>query len=62
MRAGLAQSKSEARRGIEQKGFSLNGATVAEVERALTSGDFLGGRYLLLQKGRKAFALLVAEE
>ena len=61
VRAGLAQSKSEARRGVEQKGFSVNGAPVGEVDRKLGAGDLLAGRNILLQKGRKAFALLVAD-
>jgi tyrosyl-tRNA synthetase len=61
VRAGLAQSKSEARRGVEQKGFSVNGTAVAEVDRKLGSGDLIAGKNVLLQKGRKAFALLVSE-
>ena len=61
VRAGLASSKAEARRGIQQKGFSLNGASLADAERALASGDLLGGKYILLQKGRRNYALLVAD-
>jgi tyrosyl-tRNA synthetase len=61
VKCGLAQSKSEARRGVEQKGFSVNGVPLTEVDRKLTHQDLLAGRNLLLQKGRKAFALLIAE-
>ena len=60
VRVGLAQSKGEARRGIEQRGFSVNGAP-AEEDRKLGAGDLLAGGYVLLQKGRKGFALLIAE-
>jgi tyrosyl-tRNA synthetase len=60
VRAGLASSKGEARRGIQQSGFSLNGSPLADAERALGSEDLLGGNYILLQKGRRSYALLVA--
>jgi tyrosyl-tRNA synthetase len=58
VRAGLAQSKGEARRGIQQQGFSLNGDPVTETDRRLGPGDVRGGGYLLLQKGRRSYALL----
>jgi tyrosyl-tRNA synthetase len=55
--AGLAASKGEARRGLQGRGFSLNGETLAEDGRA-GPADLLGGRWLLLQKGKKNFALI----
>jgi tyrosyl-tRNA synthetase len=58
VRAGLAASKGEARRGIQQKGFSLNGATLAAPDRVLGAGDLLAGGYLLMQKGKRSYALL----
>jgi tyrosyl-tRNA synthetase len=61
VRAGLAQSKSEARRGLQQNGFSVNAAAPGEPDRKLGAADLRAGRYVLLQKGRKAFALLVAD-
>ncbi len=61
VKAGLAASKGEARRGVQQKGFSLNGVQVTEVDRALGAGDLLHGRYAMLQKGKKAFALLIGD-
>ena len=59
VKAGLAASKGEARRGVEQKGFSVNGVQVASVDQKLGSGDLVAGTNMLLQKGRKAFALFV---
>lgn len=56
--AGLAASKAEARRGIQQGGFSLNGSVVSSAERNLTPEDRLGGGFLLLQKGKRNYALL----
>ena len=56
--AGLASSKADARRGIQQQGFSVNGVRLAEADRRLTAGDLLHGRYLVLQKGRKNYAMM----
>jgi tyrosyl-tRNA synthetase len=61
VRTGLASSKSDARRGIAGKGFLVNGETVAAPERTLAAGDLLHGRFVLLQKGKRNHALLVAE-
>jgi tyrosyl-tRNA synthetase len=58
VRAGLASSKAEARRGIQQGGFSVNGAPAGEVDRRLGPADILAGRFILLQKGRRHYALV----
>ena len=55
--SGLAASKSDARRGLQQRGYSLNGAQQHDPERRVTAADLLAGRYLLLQKGKKNYAL-----
>jgi tyrosyl-tRNA synthetase len=59
--AGLAASKSEARRGLEQKGFSVNGEKIDDPARGLGPADLKGGKYILLQKGKKNYALVVSE-
>lgn len=56
--AGLAKSKAEARRAIEQGGIYVNGARETDVARALGDGDWLHEHNLLLRKGKKDFALL----
>jgi tyrosyl-tRNA synthetase len=58
VRAGLAKSKSEARRSIEQGGIYLNQHRENEVERTLESKDWLDGGNVLLRRGKKDFALL----
>ncbi|HET8649827.1 MAG TPA: tyrosine--tRNA ligase, partial [Gemmatimonadales bacterium] len=58
--AGLASSKADARRGLQSGGFSVNGERIADAQRQLTAADLLAGRYLLLQKGKKQYGLLVA--
>jgi tyrosyl-tRNA synthetase len=61
VRAGLASSKGDARRGIQGKGFSVNGEPFAAADRQLGEADLLAGGYVLLQKGKKSYALLIAE-
>jgi tyrosyl-tRNA synthetase len=57
-RAGLAKSKSEARRSIEQGGIYVNQQRVDDVGRTIAPGDWIGGRNLLLREGKKEYALL----
>ncbi len=61
VRAGLASSKGDARRGIQGRGFSVNGEIVASADRRLGADDLLAGGYVLLQKGKKSYALLAVE-
>src|SRR6266566_2715232 len=57
-RSGLAKSKSEARRSIEQGGIYVNQQRIDDVARTIASADWIGGRNLLLRKGKKEYALL----
>ena len=55
--AGLAKSKSEARRAIEQGGIYVNQERAQEIAAA----DWIDGKNLLLRKGKKEYALLRRE-
>jgi tyrosyl-tRNA synthetase len=57
-RAGLAKSKSEARRSIEQGGIYVNQRRIDDVARTIAAHDWIGGKNLLLRKGKKEYALL----
>jgi tyrosyl-tRNA synthetase len=57
VRAGLAKSKNEARRSIEQGAAYVNSDRETDVNRKLDGGDFFEG-YVLLRKGKKDYALL----
>ena len=62
--AGLASSKSDARRGIQGKGFYLNGEPVSDVDRMVTQQDLQdsGGRQVAtLRKGKKNYVKLIVE-
>jgi tyrosyl-tRNA synthetase len=58
VRTGLAKSKGDARRTIEQGGVSMAGEPVADVAATVGSGDLAAGRYLLLRRGKSTYHLL----
>ena len=58
IQAGLAKSKNEARRAIEQGGIYLNQQRIDDTARTLGPGDWIAGRNALLRKGKKEYALL----
>ncbi|MCG9031030.1 tyrosine--tRNA ligase [Laribacter hongkongensis] len=57
--SGLAKSKSEARTFIQSGAVSINGIKAEGLDYCLTGGDRLFGRYTLLKRGKKLYALLV---
>jgi tyrosyl-tRNA synthetase len=59
VRAVLASSKADARRGIQGGGFYVNGEQVDDVNRWLTLDDFAGRDWVLLRKGKKNYMKLV---
>jgi tyrosyl-tRNA synthetase len=60
VRAGLAPSKGQARKDVEAGGIYLNNARVTEIARTATTSDLLFGKYLLLRKGKRTYAVLNA--
>jgi tyrosyl-tRNA synthetase len=56
--AKLAQSKGAAKRLLEQGGLSVNGKKLSAEERVVRSDAMLVGRYLLLRKGAREYALV----
>ena len=52
-------SKGEARKMIQQNGFSLNKAKMNDVARSLTEDDIIDGKYILVQKGKKDYYIIV---
>ena len=57
VQAGLAASKSEARRAMEQGGVSVNGEKITDVKRMFTPDDF--AEEFVLKKGKKNFRRVV---
>ena len=54
-------SKGEARRTIAGGGVSVNKAKLESAEQNFTSAQLINGKYLLVQKGKKNYFLLIAE-
>jgi tyrosyl-tRNA synthetase len=58
--APVYASKGEARKAIQGNGVSLNKQKI-NADKKLTAGDLLHDKYLLVQKGKKNYYLIVAE-
>lgn len=59
-KAAVFPSRGELRRTIQANGLSLNKEKVGSADLSVTSASLLGGKYLLAQKGRKNYYLLIA--
>jgi tyrosyl-tRNA synthetase len=59
--SGLENSKGAARKALEAGGINLNNVRVPDHTRTVTSNDLLFGKYLLLRKGKKSYAVLVTK-
>ena len=53
-KSGLASSRSEARRNVEQGGVSVNGTQVKDIKASFTKDDF-GGDGMVVKRGKKNF-------
>lgn len=62
VRAGLASSKADARRGIQGRGYSVNDVQQEDASRKLSVADVQEDRYVLLRKGKKHHAMVVVED
>jgi len=60
VRVGLATSKGDARRSVEQGGAYLNDAVVKDVAKKVTLGDLLTETRLVLRKGKKNLRIVHA--
>jgi len=55
---GVFSSKGELRRMIQGGGLSINKEKVENEARVITKSDFLNGKYILVQKGKKNYFLV----
>ena len=58
---GLAKSRGEARRLVQQGGVSVNGEKVNAIETSFTTSEFNEDGVLLIKKGKKAFHQIKAD-
>lgn len=54
-------SKGELRKLIQNNGFSINKIKIADPNATFSADMLLGGKYLLIQKGKKNYVLLIAK-
>lgn len=60
-RATVFPSKGELRKLAQQNGLSVNKEKVADINEAATDTLLLAGKYILVQKGKKQYYLIIAE-
>jgi tyrosyl-tRNA synthetase len=60
-KAMVFPSKGELRRTIQGNGLSINKDKVTDAELIVNNGFLIGNKYILIQKGKKNYFLLIAE-
>ena len=58
--SGLCPSKGQARKDTEGGGVNVNNVRETDFQRAITTKDLLFGKHVLLRKGKKNYALIIA--
>lgn len=54
-------SKGEMRKMVKGGGVSLNKEKLTDADRVIESSDLIGGKYILAQKGKKNYYLIIAK-
>lgn len=60
-RAAIFPSKGEMRKTVQGGGLSVNKTKLADFDLLINESDLLNGKYLLIQKGKKNYFLLIAK-
>lgn len=58
---GILSSKGEARKMIQNGGISINRKKIPDIAKQINQADLLHDRYLLVQKGKKNYYLVIAK-
>jgi tyrosyl-tRNA synthetase len=59
--AGLCPSKGQARKDVEGGGVYVNNVREANFQKAVTGGELLFGKHILLRKGKKNYVVVTAK-
>ena len=59
--AGLAQSRGQARKDVKGGGVYVNNRRTNDEQHKLQSGDLLFGKYLLLRRGKRNYAVVLVK-
>lgn len=60
-KANVFPSKGEMRKLIQSGGVSVNKEKVSDVDMVITTDALLDGKYLLVQRGKKNYYLLIVK-
>jgi tyrosyl-tRNA synthetase len=60
-KCAIFPSKGECRKMIQGGGVSLNKEKVADIQRTVTAEDLIAEKYILVQRGKKNYYLVIAE-
>lgn len=60
-KTNIFPSKGECRKMIQGGGVSLNKEKVSDPQRKVTEEDLIADKYLLVQRGKKNYYLVIAE-
>jgi tyrosyl-tRNA synthetase len=60
-KAAVFSSKGEMRKLVQSGGVSLNKEKLTEPDKLITSGNLVGNKYLLFQRGKKNYFLVIAK-
>jgi len=55
VKAGVVDSKRQAREDVENKAIEINGEKIADLDYKLGKKDFMQGRYILAKRGKKDY-------
>ena len=58
--AGLAQSRGQARKDVKGGGVYVNGKRIDNEQHKLTASDLMFGKYVLLRRGKRNYAVVIA--
>ena len=59
--AAVFASKGEMRKLVQGGGVSLNKEKLAAYDQEITTSDLLDGKYLLVQRGKKNYYLIIVK-
>lgn len=60
-KTNIFPSKGEARKMIQANGFSMNKEKMTDAQTPITDAALLNGKYILCQKGKKNYYLIIAK-
>ena len=58
--AGLAQSRGQARKDVKGGGVYVNGKRIVDEQHKLTASDLMFGKYVLMRRGKRNYAVVIA--